>query len=76
MLLFKELKVTIYEEIIIRDQCRCSEEKIKFPPKSLLGEHPFKKIGISFEFQNLSYDSEPHDIPMDYICNENGLFAC
>ena len=34
-----------------------------------------KKIGIAFELQNLSFDSEPHDIPMDYICNENGLFA-
>ena len=35
-----------------------------------------KKIGIAFELQKLSFDSEPHDIPMDYICNENGLFAC
>ncbi len=35
-----------------------------------------KKIGIAFELQNLSFDSEPHDVPMDYICNENGLFAC
>ena len=34
-----------------------------------------KKIGIAFELQKLSFDSEPHDIPMDYICNENGLFA-
>ena len=35
-----------------------------------------KKIGIAFELQNLSFDSEPHDVPMDYICNESGLFAC
>ena len=35
-----------------------------------------KKIGIAFELQKLSFDSEPHDIPMDYICNENGLFTC
>ena len=35
-----------------------------------------KKIGIAFELQKLSFDSEPHDIPMNYICNENGLFAC
>ena len=35
-----------------------------------------KKIGIAFELQKLPFDSEPHDIPMDYICNENGLFAC
>ena len=33
--LFNELEVTIYEEIIIRDQCRCSEEKIKFAIKNL-----------------------------------------
>ena len=33
--LFNELKVTIYEEIIIRDQCRCSEEKIKLAIKNL-----------------------------------------
>ena len=35
-----------------------------------------KKIGIAFELQNLSFDSEPHDVPMNYICNENGLFTC
>ena len=35
-----------------------------------------KKIGIAFELQKLPFDSEPHDIRMDYICNENGLFTC
>ncbi len=33
--LFNELEITVYEEIIIRDQCRCSEEKIKFVVKNL-----------------------------------------
>ena len=28
--LFNELGITVYDEIIIRDQCRCSDEKIKF----------------------------------------------
>ena len=33
--LFNELEVTVYDEIIIKDQCRCSEEKIKFAIKNL-----------------------------------------
>ena len=33
--LFNELKITVYDEIIIQDQCRCSEEKIKFAIKNL-----------------------------------------
>ena len=33
--LFNELEITIYEKIIIKDQCRCSEEKIKFVIKNL-----------------------------------------
>ena len=28
-------EIRIYEEIIIRDQCRCSDEKIKFAIKNL-----------------------------------------
>ena len=28
--LFNELEITVYDEIIIQDQCRCSDEKIKF----------------------------------------------
>ncbi len=33
--LFNELEITVYDEIIIRDKCRCSEEKIKFAIKNL-----------------------------------------
>ena len=33
--LFNELEITVYEEIIIKDQCRCSDEKIKFAIKNL-----------------------------------------
>ena len=33
--LFNELEITVYDEIIIRDQCRCSELKIKFAIKNL-----------------------------------------
>ena len=33
--LFNELEITIYNEIIIQDQCRCSDEKIKFAIKNL-----------------------------------------
>ena len=28
--LFNELEITVYDEIIIQEQCRCSDEKIKF----------------------------------------------
>ena len=33
--LFNELEVTVYDKIIIKDQCRCSDEKIKFAIESL-----------------------------------------
>ena len=33
--LFNELEITVYKKIIIKDQCRCSEEKIKFVIKNL-----------------------------------------
>ena len=33
--LFNELEVTVYEKIIIKDQCRCSDEKIKFVIENL-----------------------------------------
>ena len=33
--LFNELGITVYKEIIIKDQCRCSEEKIKFAMENL-----------------------------------------
>ncbi len=33
--LFNELEITVYDKIIIRDQCRCSEEKIKLAIKNL-----------------------------------------
>ena len=33
--LFNELEIKVYEKIIIKDQCRCSEEKIKFVIKNL-----------------------------------------
>ena len=33
--LFNELEITVYDKIIIQDQCRCSEEKIKFAIKNL-----------------------------------------
>ncbi len=33
--LFNELEITVYNEIIILDQCRCSDEKIKFAIKDL-----------------------------------------
>jgi len=33
--LFNELEITIYDKIIIKDQCRCSEEKIKLAIKNL-----------------------------------------
>ena len=33
--LFNELEITIHNEIIIQDQCRCSDEKIKFAIKNL-----------------------------------------
>ena len=33
--LFNELEITVYNKIIIQDQCRCSDEKIKFAIKNL-----------------------------------------
>ncbi len=33
--LFNELTITVYDEIIIKDKCRCSEEKIKLAIKNL-----------------------------------------
>ncbi len=33
--LFNELEIKVYNEIIIKDQCRCSEEKIKIAIKNL-----------------------------------------
>ena len=33
--LFNELEITVNNEIIIQDQCRCSDEKIKFAIKNL-----------------------------------------
>ena len=33
--LFNELEITVYDKIIIRDQCRCSKEKIKLAIKNL-----------------------------------------
>ena len=33
--LFNELEVSVYNKIIIQDQCRCSDEKIKFAIKNL-----------------------------------------
>ena len=33
--LFNEIEITVYNEIIIRDQCRCSDEKIKLAIKNL-----------------------------------------
>ena len=33
--LFNELEIIVYDEIIIQDQCRCSDEKIKFAIKNL-----------------------------------------
>ena len=33
--LFNELEITVYDKIIIKDQCRCSDEKIKFAIESL-----------------------------------------
>ena len=33
--LFNELEIFVYDEIIIQDKCRCSEEKIKFAIKNL-----------------------------------------
>ena len=33
--LFNELEIAVYEKIIIKDQCRCSEEKIKLAIKNL-----------------------------------------
>ena len=33
--LFNELEVTVYDKMIIKDQCRCSDEKIKFAIESL-----------------------------------------
>ena len=33
--LFNELEITVYDKIIIKDQCRCSEEKIKLAIKNL-----------------------------------------
>ena len=33
--LFNELEIIVYDKIIIRDQCRCSEEKIKLAIKNL-----------------------------------------
>ena len=33
--LFNELEITVYNEIIIKDKCRCSDEKIKFAIKNL-----------------------------------------
>ena len=33
--LFNELEITVYDKIIIKDHCRCSEEKIKLAIKNL-----------------------------------------
>ena len=33
--LFNELEITVYEKIIIKNQCRCSDEKIKFAIENL-----------------------------------------
>ena len=33
--LFNELEITVYDKIIIKDQCRCSEEKIKLAINNL-----------------------------------------
>ena len=33
--LFNQLEITVYEKIIVKDQCRCSKEKIKFAIKNL-----------------------------------------
>ena len=33
--LFNELEITVYDKIIIKDQCRCSKEKIKLAIKNL-----------------------------------------
>ena len=33
--LFNELEITVYDKIIIKDQCRCSDEKIKFVIENL-----------------------------------------
>ena len=33
--LFNELEITVYDKIIIKDQCRCSDEKIKFAIENL-----------------------------------------
>ena len=33
--LFNQLEIFVYDEIIIQDKCRCSEEKIKFAIKNL-----------------------------------------
>ncbi len=33
--LFNELEITVYDEIIIQDQCRCSEKKIRFAINNL-----------------------------------------
>ena len=33
--MFNELEVTVYDKIIIKDQCRCSDVKIKFAIESL-----------------------------------------
>ena len=33
--LFNELEVTVFDKIIIQDQCRCSDEKIKFAIENL-----------------------------------------
>ncbi len=33
--LFNELEITVFNEIIIQDQCRCSDKKIKFVIKNL-----------------------------------------
>ena len=41
--LFNELEVTVYDEIIIQDNCRCSEEKIKLAIKKL-SKKELKKI--------------------------------
>ena len=33
--LFNEVEITVYDKIIIKDQCRCSDEKIKFVIENL-----------------------------------------
>ena len=48
--LFNEVGVTIYDEIIVKDQCRCSQAKIEFAIKNLSKE---ELIDISDENGNI-----------------------